>query len=676
MTTRKILLIDNDSTFGAEFRSALQGLDCELFQSDETLVSLGQVTKMEPDIIIIAAELPKKMGYAICNKIRKTVAPQTPIILTTSSLPTESFNQHSKLKYRADDYFDKRLASAADLVGAVDSVLHLEQSLDESAEFEIEDFSDVTKSESVFEDEATQYVMDNGNTELHDQFESANEYELANDSLENQTVDDISNKHTKQSLVAPSKPNIESQPSLQDNDSIELSKKNQDLEQEISSLKSQLLAAQDAAQQPAGDTLEKDRELLALREKLNQKEKSILDLKEQIDAKDKDILDAKEKLRNTERNQSNSDSLLLNKDQEVLSLKEEIASWMVKEKSLSEQITEISAAKDNELREQEQKRVALNQEHEESLASVKSEHQKFIGSLTKEHDSEIKKLQEQFEEEKSTAAQSANDMQASAISKALEDERSTLATKHEQSLASLKSELEADFSKKEQEITTQLAQQASEHKQALVDLQDKQHGQLNRLERESKEAIDNIKNEKDAELQSLATEWETKLNTQLKLNEENQKTFAENEASILLENEQSAIAWQIQADEINIDLASKVDRIEELQATLAESNQALAQKNEAIENHAQSLSLKASELQSKQAQIDELENRILATESRLADARNDLASHRDTNEKAKKAMAIALTLIDMNDMDVGSQPIGTHPGEEEAVDTSDVSKLS
>jgi hypothetical protein len=66
-----------------------------------------------------------------------------------------------------------------------------------------------------------------------------------------------------------------------------------------------------------------------------------------------------------------------------------------------------------------------------------------------------------------------------------------------------------------------------------------------------------------------------------------------------------------------------------------------------------------------QSQVGDIENRLAATESRLEQARYEISESEDTVTRAKKAMAIALTLLDQNDQPkMGTKPVGTQPGDE------------
>ena len=58
-------------------------------------------------LIIVSVE-PRKVGYAVCNKLkRSTELAHIPLILTSAEETPQTFEQHKKLKSRADDYLLK-----------------------------------------------------------------------------------------------------------------------------------------------------------------------------------------------------------------------------------------------------------------------------------------------------------------------------------------------------------------------------------------------------------------------------------------------------------------------------------------------------------------------------------------------------------------------------------------
>ena len=77
----------------------------------------------KPAVIILSVE-PRKVGYAISNKLRRSPSlREVPLVLISSEETLATFEQHKKLKSRADEYLLKPLeesvfvAKVAGLVG-------------------------------------------------------------------------------------------------------------------------------------------------------------------------------------------------------------------------------------------------------------------------------------------------------------------------------------------------------------------------------------------------------------------------------------------------------------------------------------------------------------------------------------------------------------------------------
>ncbi|HKE16241.1 MAG TPA: response regulator, partial [Kofleriaceae bacterium] len=108
MKLRRVLLIDDDPGFHQLLDQRLGPYGFQVVLPPDPHNPLGHVKDVRPALIIIAVELPDKVGYALCNKAKKGLARDIPVILTTRSVPASGFRSHRKLKVHADEYIDKR----------------------------------------------------------------------------------------------------------------------------------------------------------------------------------------------------------------------------------------------------------------------------------------------------------------------------------------------------------------------------------------------------------------------------------------------------------------------------------------------------------------------------------------------------------------------------------------
>jgi CheY-like chemotaxis protein len=139
MLVRRLLLIDDDPEFQGLLESRLAPNGFEVVLPPDPTNPLGHVKELRPAIIIISVELPDKVGYALCNKAKKGLARDIPVILTTRSVPASGFRSHRKLKVHADEYIDKRAMTEQEVVSKVDLLVGIGESSKTGVEFDFED---------------------------------------------------------------------------------------------------------------------------------------------------------------------------------------------------------------------------------------------------------------------------------------------------------------------------------------------------------------------------------------------------------------------------------------------------------------------------------------------------------------------------------------------------------
>lgn len=136
---RRLLLIDDDPEFQGLLESRLAPNGFEVVLPPDPSNPLGHVKELRPALIIISVELPDKVGYALCNKAKKGLARDIPVILTTRSVPASGFRSHRKLKVHADEYIDKRAMTEHEVVSKVDLLVGIGESSKTGVEFDFED---------------------------------------------------------------------------------------------------------------------------------------------------------------------------------------------------------------------------------------------------------------------------------------------------------------------------------------------------------------------------------------------------------------------------------------------------------------------------------------------------------------------------------------------------------
>ncbi|HEY4117595.1 MAG TPA: response regulator, partial [Byssovorax sp.] len=115
----KVLVFESDPKFAGELRSELGRLGCTVQVVDDGNVGLQTAASDRPDLILLSIELPRMNGFSVCNKLKKDAAlKDVPLIIMSSESSDETFEQHKKLRTRAEDYVHKPIAFG-DLLGHI-----------------------------------------------------------------------------------------------------------------------------------------------------------------------------------------------------------------------------------------------------------------------------------------------------------------------------------------------------------------------------------------------------------------------------------------------------------------------------------------------------------------------------------------------------------------------------
>jgi CheY-like chemotaxis protein len=405
----------------SEIRAALSpyGFVVESIPNGEDALEWGQSNS--PSLIILSVE-PRKVGYAICNKLKRSAALRdVPLILISAEETLATFEQHKKLKSRADEYLLKPL-EGPELLAKVDKLVGLGVGATEVIE-EIEEadsgdimIADDDEDEDKLEisrgdgdgtarshppspptdlgqrsDTAEQRVLDDENPFHTESFDketqaafAALEHAPAGESVPAGGGDVVDlrslwseadlppvmewEKAPKTEPPSPEPPIIEEVPDLMVPPALdeihfddahdtgrsfggsgpfstgvrdpqvqemqarvseaqakaaELQSRIDWLENERLTLRKEMEESRDRYSQTA--SFSKEREFLGLREVINKKEKDILDLRDQLDAKERQVLDHKDKIRELERARRDLEENTLGFERSLVAANEKVA---------------------------------------------------------------------------------------------------------------------------------------------------------------------------------------------------------------------------------------------------------------------------------------------------------------------------------------------------------------
>src|SRR5450631_2552069 len=121
----KVLVFESDAAFAGELRNELGKLGCTTTVVDDGNVGLQQAAGERPDLILLSIELPRMNGFSVCDKLKKDPAlKDVPLIIMSSESSEETFEQHRKLRTRAEDYVHKPIAFG-ELLRHIEAFVHL-----------------------------------------------------------------------------------------------------------------------------------------------------------------------------------------------------------------------------------------------------------------------------------------------------------------------------------------------------------------------------------------------------------------------------------------------------------------------------------------------------------------------------------------------------------------------
>ncbi len=108
---KKIIVVDPDKKFWKKVEQVVNTDICEVVFLETGQSLMGKLKEESFDLIILNLELPDKNGFIFCNQIKKnSQLKNIPIIITSNEKTESDFEQHKKLKVRAQEYLKKPIS--------------------------------------------------------------------------------------------------------------------------------------------------------------------------------------------------------------------------------------------------------------------------------------------------------------------------------------------------------------------------------------------------------------------------------------------------------------------------------------------------------------------------------------------------------------------------------------
>src|SRR5512140_3307320 len=118
----RVLLVEPDADLAEEVRRAFGpvGFTVTALASGEQAVE--RCREEQPDLILLAAELPDMSGISVCNRLKRALT-GVPLLLYTAEATDAAIEAHRATRTRADDYLKKPF-ELAELLGRAAGLLH------------------------------------------------------------------------------------------------------------------------------------------------------------------------------------------------------------------------------------------------------------------------------------------------------------------------------------------------------------------------------------------------------------------------------------------------------------------------------------------------------------------------------------------------------------------------
>jgi len=159
----------------------------------------------KPSVIVLSVE-PKKVGYAICNKLRRSPSlREVPLVLMSSEETQAVLDQHKKLKAHADEYMLKPF-NGKDLLVKIGGLLKLNLSAAAADEDEVHELD--ADSDIVMADDDDADIVSSASTDENDEEEATLAVDPANYGIvaESANARDTSEQHVLPEDNAPAAP--------------------------------------------------------------------------------------------------------------------------------------------------------------------------------------------------------------------------------------------------------------------------------------------------------------------------------------------------------------------------------------------------------------------------------------------------------------------------------------
>jgi DNA-binding response OmpR family regulator len=758
MASRTLLCVEPEESAVAEIRGALEPYGFEVTNIPNGEAAIEWARQNAPDLVIVSVE-PRKVGYAVCNKLKRSPELQTiPLILTSGEETPQTFEQHKKLRSRADEYLlkpfrgDELLGKVGTLLrlgeprgahddvaladGDDDAVIGIELDVGDSDIVEGKTPTPLTprphnvnnptldpmfdqETDAAFEalvgpgsspsgpklrsvpggqggqaQDEPRSAVDGGWDEekTSTNFFAADVFEQATPAPAVPSAEHLALFSHDHDLPSPDEVSVTSAlPILPDPAEAQrnegriadltariatLENERRGLHEQIEELKLRLQSA----------PLSKEKEFLSLRETINRKEKDILDLRDALDAKDRQALDQKDRVREHERARRDLEERMLDFEKNLMAAQERTAASahdkekaVEREKALKARLDDalseiqkahdeadgfkrrLAQAEDRAKGELEKQRKEL----EETLHEAEERHRSEVARLSDERVEAEEDLKSELEGEMLRMKASAA-AELEALTRRLTEERTSSEERWQSEVAQRRKEHEKAMAAAREEQTLQLAAERQAHQGAVEAKEQSHRGEVMALRRRLEDELGAAEERRQRELAEAEARRVSELDaaeqrrrSELQAREEEYHgKLAELDRRHLDEQTQQSERHRQEMDQAHArasraegELAARVEELSEAQRRLGQ----LAADRDGLHADVRDREVKLGQLRER---TSELEAKSAEYEDQIMRAYQKLRADEKVVDRAKRALAVALNLLDDR---AGAAPPATTP---------------
>jgi len=420
--------------------------------------------------------------------------------------------------------------------------------------------------------------------------------------------------------------------------------------------------------------LHKERDLLELREAINRKEKDVLDLRDALDAKDRQILDQKDRMREHERARRDLEEKmitfeknLMHANEKVLALGQDKEKSIERERGLKTRLedahTEISKTHD-ELDLLKKRLATVEERARQELEKVRNELEARIAEDEEAHRNELGRLREDREAEKASRESefeaeigrlnSSHATEVEILNKRHAEEKASLEDAHEIELARVRREHDKAAQALREEFATASENEKQAHQAALEAKERDNKNELAELRRNHEAELAVAEDRRRRELEEAEARRAGELDAADARRRSELQTRDEQHHAATAELERRHLAEKTElSDKQRAELEQANKRTGELEAELATRCEELAETHRRLLRVEGDLDTARADVRDREVKLSQARDRITELEGKVADleeqalrAYRRIKDDEKTIDKAKRALSVALTLLD------------------------------